>query len=63
MLLCDVHLLPGISGVEATERVVRGNYATRVIVVAASQALFIAASVALLVKMKNALAEAFSAIL
>ena len=36
VLLCDVHL-PGISGLEVTERVVRGGYGTRVIVVSASQ--------------------------
>ena len=34
VLLCDVHL-PGISGLEVTERVVRGGYGTRVIVVSA----------------------------
>ena len=32
VLVCDVHL-PGISGLEVTERVVRGGYGTRVIVV------------------------------
>ena len=36
VLLCDVHL-PGISGLEVAERVVRGGYGTRVIVVSASQ--------------------------
>ncbi|UHQ18889.1 response regulator [Lysobacter sp. KIS68-7] len=36
VLLCDVHL-PGISGLEVTERVVRGGYGTRVIVVSAQQ--------------------------
>jgi DNA-binding NarL/FixJ family response regulator len=36
VLVCDVHL-PGISGLEVTERVVRGGYGTRVIVVSASQ--------------------------
>lgn len=36
VLVCDVHL-PGISGLEVTERVVRGNYGTRVVVVSASQ--------------------------
>ncbi|NUS60114.1 MAG: response regulator [Lysobacter sp.] len=35
VLVCDVHL-PGISGLEVTERVVRGNYGTRVVVVSAS---------------------------
>jgi DNA-binding NarL/FixJ family response regulator len=34
VLVCDVHL-PGISGLEVTERVVRGRYGTRVIVVSA----------------------------
>ena len=34
VLVCDVHL-PGISGLEVTERVVRGAYGTRVIVVSA----------------------------
>jgi two-component system, NarL family, invasion response regulator UvrY len=34
VLLCDVHL-PGISGLEVTERVVRGAFGTRVIVVSA----------------------------
>ena len=32
VLLCDLHL-PGISGLEVTERVVRGDYGTRVIMV------------------------------
>ena len=32
VVLCDLHL-PGISGLEVTERVVRGDYGTRVIVV------------------------------
>ena len=36
VLVCDVHL-PGISGLEVTERVVRGGYGTRVIVVSALQ--------------------------
>lgn len=36
VLLCDVHL-PGISGIEVTERVVRGAWGIRVIVVSASQ--------------------------
>jgi two-component system invasion response regulator UvrY len=36
VLVCDVHL-PGISGLEVTERVVRGGYGTRVVVVSASQ--------------------------
>ncbi|KGQ19444.1 Transcriptional regulator, LuxR family [Lysobacter dokdonensis DS-58] len=36
VLVCDVHL-PGISGLEVTERVVRGGYGTRVIVVSAVQ--------------------------
>lgn len=31
VLLCDLHL-PGISGLEVTERVVKGNYGTRVMV-------------------------------
>jgi len=31
-LLCDLHL-PGVSGLEVTERVVKGQYGTRVIVV------------------------------
>ena len=34
VLLCDLHL-PGISGLEVTERVVRGDYGTRVIMVSA----------------------------
>jgi len=34
VLICDVHL-PGISGLEITERVVRGGYGTRVVVVSA----------------------------
>jgi DNA-binding NarL/FixJ family response regulator len=34
VLVCDVHL-PGISGLEVTERVVRGGYGTRVVVVSA----------------------------
>jgi DNA-binding NarL/FixJ family response regulator len=34
VLVCDVHL-PGISGLEVTERIVRGGYGTRVIVVSA----------------------------
>ena len=34
VLVCDVHL-PGISGLEVTERVVRGAFGTRVIVVSA----------------------------
>ena len=36
VLVCDVHL-PGISGLEVTERVVRGEYGTRVIVLSALQ--------------------------
>ena len=36
VLVCDVHL-PGTSGLEVTERVVRGGYGTRVIVVSAVQ--------------------------
>ena len=32
VVLCDLHL-PGISGLEVTERVVRGDYGSRVIVV------------------------------
>jgi DNA-binding NarL/FixJ family response regulator len=32
VVLCDLHL-PGISGLEVTERIVRGDYGTRVIVV------------------------------
>ena len=32
VVLCDLHL-PGVSGLEVTERIVRGNYGTRVIVV------------------------------
>ena len=36
VLVCDVHL-PGISGLEVTERVVRGGYGTRVIVVSVQQ--------------------------
>lgn len=32
IVLCDLHL-PGISGLEVTERVVRGDYGTRVIIV------------------------------
>ena len=36
VLVCDVHL-PGVSGLEVTERVVRGGYGTRVIVVSALQ--------------------------
>lgn len=32
VVLCDLHL-PGVSGLEVTERVVRGNYGPRVIVV------------------------------
>ena len=32
VVLCDLHL-PGISGLEVTERVVRGGYGSRVIVV------------------------------
>ena len=36
ILVCDVHL-PGVSGLEVTERVVRGGYGTRVIVVSALQ--------------------------
>lgn len=32
VVLCDMHL-PGISGLEVTERIVKGNYGTRVIVV------------------------------
>jgi DNA-binding NarL/FixJ family response regulator len=36
VLVCDVHL-PGISGLEVTERVVRGGYGTRVVVVSAAQ--------------------------
>lgn len=36
VLVCDVHL-PGISGLEVTERVVRAGYGTRVIVVSAAQ--------------------------
>ena len=34
VLVCDMHL-PGISGLEVTERVVRGGYGTRVIAVSA----------------------------
>ncbi|BCT93754.1 DNA-binding response regulator [Lysobacter helvus] len=36
VLVCDVHL-PGISGLEVTERVVRGEFGTRVIVLSALQ--------------------------
>ena len=36
VVLCDLHL-PGVSGLEVTERIVRGNYGTRVIVVSALQ--------------------------
>ena len=36
VLVCDVHL-PGVSGLEVTERVVRGGYGTRVIVVSVLQ--------------------------
>ena len=32
VVLCDLHL-PGVSGLEVTERIVRGDYGTRVIVV------------------------------
>jgi two-component system, NarL family, invasion response regulator UvrY len=32
VVLCDLHL-PGVSGLEVTERVVRGDYGTRVIIV------------------------------
>ncbi|MGO1541273.1 MAG: response regulator [Luteimonas sp.] len=32
VVLCDLHL-PGVSGLEVTERIVRGNYGSRVIVV------------------------------
>lgn len=32
IVLCDLHL-PGVSGLEVTERIVRGDYGTRVIVV------------------------------
>lgn len=32
IVLCDLHL-PGLSGLEVTERIVRGNYGSRVIVV------------------------------
>ena len=32
IVLCDLHL-PGVSGLEVTERIVRGNYGSRVIVV------------------------------
>ena len=37
VVLCDLHL-PGLSGLEVTERVVRGGYGTRVIVVSVSGA-------------------------
>jgi two-component system invasion response regulator UvrY len=36
VLVCDLHL-PGISGLEVTERVVRGEYGTRVIMLSALQ--------------------------
>jgi DNA-binding NarL/FixJ family response regulator len=32
VVLCDLHL-PGVSGLEVTERIVRGDYGTRVIIV------------------------------
>ena len=32
VVLCDLHL-PGLSGLEVTERIVKGNYGTRVIIV------------------------------
>ena len=32
VVLCDLHL-PGLSGLEITERIVKGNYGTRVIIV------------------------------
>ena len=34
VVLCDLHL-PGISGLEVTERVVRGGYGARMIIVSA----------------------------
>jgi two-component system invasion response regulator UvrY len=37
VVLCDLHL-PGISGLEVTERIVRGDYGTRVIVVSVREA-------------------------
>lgn len=36
IVLCDLHL-PGVSGLEVTERIVRGDYGTRVIVVSVLQ--------------------------
>lgn len=36
IVLCDLHL-PGVSGLEVTERIVRGDYGTRVVVVSVLQ--------------------------
>ena len=41
VVLCDLHL-PGISGLEVTERVVRGDYGTRVIAVSVLEEVCVA---------------------